>query len=99
MDKSRIQERLAPSQLAVGIACGAEIMVHTTRYWIYVHQTDANYILLQKDIWNTFNEVLPHEFLKDAQEYAPASARFAAFCYGTPSHLIYNGDTPMCYRE
>ena len=52
-------------------------MVHTIHYWIYAYQTDANYILLQKDIRNTFNEVLPHEFLKDAQEYAPASARFA----------------------
>ena len=28
MDKARIQERLAPSQLAVGVRCGAEIMVH-----------------------------------------------------------------------
>ena len=98
MDKPRIQERLAPSQLAIGIACGAEIMVHATRHWIYAHQTDATYVLLQKDIRNAFNEVLPHEFLKDAQEYAPASARFAAFCYGTLSHLIYNGGTTMCYR-
>ena len=73
-------------------------MVHATRHWIYAHQTDANCVLLQKDIRNAFNEVLPHEFLKDAQEYAPALARFAAFSYGTPSHLIYNGNTTMCYR-
>ena len=73
-------------------------MVHATRHWIYAHQTDATYVLLQKDIRNAFNEVLPHEFLKDAQEYAPASARFAAFCYGTLSYLIYNGGTSMCYR-
>ena len=98
MDKARIQERLAPSQLAVGIACGAEIMVHAARHWIHAHQADANYVLLQKDIRNAFNEVLPYEFLKDAQEYAPSSARFATFCYGTPSHLIYNGDVTMCYR-
>ena len=88
MDKTRIQERLAPSQLAVGLACGAEIMVHAARHWIYAHQADANYVFLQKDIRNAFNEILPYEFLKDAQEYAPSSARFAAFCYGTPSHLI-----------
>ena len=49
-------------------------MVHITRYWIYAHQTNANYILLQKDIRNAFNESLAYEFLKDAQEYAPASA-------------------------
>ena len=57
-----------------------------------------NCVLLQKDIPNAFNEVLPYEFLKDAEEYAPSSARFAAFCYGTPSHFIYNGDVTMCYR-
>ena len=74
MDKARIREKLAPSQFAVGIACGAEIMVYTARHWIYAHQADANHVLLQKDIRNAFNEVLPHEFLKDAQEYVPSSA-------------------------
>ena len=98
MDKARIQERLAPSQLAVGVPCGAEIMVHAARHCIDAHQADANYVLLQKDIRNAFNEVLPYEFLKDAQEHAPSSARFAAFCYGTPSHLIYNGTSTMCFR-
>ena len=62
MDKPRIQERLAPSQLAVGIACGAEIMVHATRHWIYAYQTNANYVRLQKDIRNAFNEILPYDF-------------------------------------
>ena len=66
MDKARIQERLAPSQLAVGVRCGAEIMVHAARHWIDAHQAVANYVLLQKDIRNAFNEVLPYEFLKDA---------------------------------
>ena len=93
-----MDKRLAPSQLAVGIACGAEIMVHAARDWIYARQADANYVLLQKDIRNAFNEILPYEFLKDAQEYASSFARFAAFYYGTPSHLIYNGDVTMCYR-
>ena len=73
-------------------------MVHAARHWIDAHQADANYVLLQKDIRNAFNEVLPYEFLKDAQEHAPSSARFAAFCYGNPSHLIYNGTSTMCFR-
>ena len=97
MDKARIQERLAPSQLAVGVLCGAEIMVHAARHWIDAHQTDANYVLLQKDIRNVFNEILPYEFLKDAQEHAPSSARFATFYYGTPSHLIYNGTSTCAF--
>ena len=48
MDKARFQERLAPSELAVGIACGAEITVHAARHWIHAHQADANYVLYKK---------------------------------------------------
>ena len=32
------------------------------------------------------------------QCYAPSSARFAAYCYGKPSHLVYQGRTELCNR-
>ena len=49
-------------------------------------------VLLQKDVKNAFNTVHPHEFLIDCRQYAPASSRFAEWCYGAPSHLVYEGE-------
>ena len=82
MDKSSIRTRLMPSQLAVGVSYGGVIMVYATRHWLKHRRANNQWVLLQKDIRNAFNELLPHEFLRDAQQHAPASARFAAYCYG-----------------
>ena len=40
----------------------------------------------------------PHEFLRDAQQHAPASARFGAYCYGRPTNLVYQGEVETCSR-
>ena len=98
IDKQTIRDRLLPTQLAVGVSCGAEVMVHAARHWIHQNRQRDNCVLLQKDIRNAFNELLPHEFLKDAQQHAPASARFAAYCYGRPSNLVYQGTVERCSR-
>ena len=96
MDKSSIRTRLMPSQLAVGVSCGGVIMVHATRHWLKHRRANNQWVLLQKDIRNAFNELLPHEFLRDAQQHAPASARFAAYCYGRPTNLVYQGEVETC---
>ena len=98
LDKQSIRDRLLPTQLAVGVSCGAEVMVHAARHWIHQNRQRNNYVLLQKDIRNAFNELLPHEFLQDAQQHAPASARFAAYCYGSPTNLVYQGTVERCSR-
>ena len=67
MDKETIRGNLMPTQLAVGVSCGAEVMVHAARHWINQNQQRSNCVLLQKDIWKAFNELLPHEFFQDAQ--------------------------------
>eukprot|EP00438_Fugacium_kawagutii_P000312 Skav205273 [mRNA] locus=scaffold1841:208849:211374:- [translate_table: standard] len=97
-DKATIRARLWPSQLAVGVSCGGEIMVHAARHWLHYRKGNDQFVLLQKDIRNAFNEVLPHEFLRDAQSHAPASAKFAAYCYGQPTHLVYEGQLQTCSR-
>ena len=98
MDKPRIRTRLMPSQLAVGVSCGGEIMVHAIRYWLKHRRANNQFVLLQKDIRNAFNELLPHEFLRDAQQHAPASACFANYCYGRLTNLVYEGEVKICSR-
>ena len=90
LDRSRIQERLGDTQLAL-TKSGAEIMVHATRAWAQQNRGNPNAVLLQKDVSNAFNEIRPLEFLRDCRDHAPASSRFAQYIYGTSSHLVYSG--------
>ena len=91
MDKPSIQERLAPLQMAVGVKSGAEAMTHVARTWIHHNRHRRDCVLLQRDISNAYNELHPHEFLDDCFSYAPVSSKFAEYCYGEPSHLMYHG--------
>ena len=91
MDLSQVKERLLPKQLAVGVASGVEAMVHAARLWVERARVNSDYVLLKRDVRNAFNCALPQEFLKDCDMYMPNSARFARFCYGKPSHLVFKG--------
>ena len=75
--------RLLPHQLAVAIAGGPEIFVHSARDWIARNKGREDMIFLQKDINNIFNTMLPSVFLEECRQYDPASSRFAAWCYGS----------------
>ena len=99
LDTATIRDRLLPQQVAVGVSGGAEAMVHATRDWISRSRRDPTAILLQKDIKNIFNEVLPEIFLDEYRRNAPSSARFAEWRYGTPSHLIYDGEVAISSRR
>ncbi|CAE7428218.1 RvY_04325-1, partial [Symbiodinium natans] len=91
LDKVRIQERLAPQQFAVGVRSGAEAMIHATRAWLRLNSHRRDYVLLQRDVSNAFNSVHTHMFLDECYRFAHASSKFAEFCYGVPSHLVYHG--------
>ena len=86
-----MRQRLLPTQLAVGLSNGAETLVHACREWIGRIRDREDIVLLQKDIKNASNELLPVQFIQDARQFAPASARFVEWCYGANSHLIYRG--------
>ena len=98
MDRATLRERLLPHQLAVGVSCGAEAMLHATREWVKTNSHKQDVVLLQTDVSNAFNTVLPEQFLQDAVEHAPASARFAEYCYGEPTRLVYRGELAWCER-
>ena len=88
LDRRGIRERFGDQQLALTKA-GADIMLHAARAWVTRNLQNTNVVLLQKDVRNAFNELKPQEFLRDCRDHAPASARFAHFCYGASSHLTY----------
>ena len=87
MDLTSMRQRLLPTQLAVGL--GAETLVHACREWIGRNRDREDVVLLQKDVKNAFK--LPVQFIQDARQFAPASARFVEWYYGADSHLIYRG--------
>ena len=99
LDTAIIRDRLLPQQVAVGVSGGAEAMVYTTRDWISRNRGDPAVGLLQKDIKNAFNEVIPEFFLDECRRYAPSSARFAEWSYAIPSHLIYDGEVAINSRR
>ena len=93
LDAEGIRTYLLPHQLAVAVAGGAEALIHSARDWIAQNKGGEDMILLQKDLSNAFNTVLPSVFLEECRQYAPASSRLAVWCYGSASHLVYEGST------
>ena len=66
-------------------------MIHANRVWINDHIIDLEEIFLEYDIINIFNETIPHKFLENAANYAPASLPFTKYYYAQPINLIYHG--------
>jgi len=91
-DKVYITGWLKPSQVAVGVKAGAEVIVHSLRQWWERNRDNSRYVLLKKDFTNAFNEVEPNAFLNTACRRMPGCARLAEWCYGEGSNLIYNGE-------
>ena len=90
-DMAQIGERLMPYQMAVAVKSGVEVVVHSARRWLRTARHDPLAVLLQRDVRNAFNTADPSQFLADCREHAPASARFAEYCYGGNTALVYNG--------
>jgi len=90
-DKSALSGWLKPSQVAVGVKAGSEVIVHSLRQWWERNRDNTRVVLLKKDYSNAFNEAEPNAFLNTACRQMPGSARLAEWCYGEGSNLIYNG--------
>ena len=63
IDVSSMRQRLLPTQLAVGLSNGAETLVHACREWIGRNRDREDVVLLQRDVKNAFNELLPVQFI------------------------------------
>ena len=73
-------------------------MLHAAREWLKANSHKSDVVLLQTDVSNAFNTVLPEQFLQDVIEHFPASTRFAEYCYGEPTRLVYRGELAWCER-
>ena len=90
-DLAQVRDHLQPHQLAVGTPAGVEAVIHSTRRWLKQAARDNSAVLLQRDVANAFNTALPSQFLLDCREHMPASAKFAEYCYGRETALVYRG--------
>ena len=93
IDRAAIRDRLVPRQVAIGTKNDADVMVHSAREGIFRNCHRPSYVLLQKDVKNAFNEMLPSQFLRDCAEWAPSSSRFVYYYSDapSPSHLSRHG--------
>ena len=61
-DKVDVIGWLKPSQMAVGVKAGAEVIVHSLRQWFERNRFNTRFVLLEKDFTNAFNEAEPNAF-------------------------------------
>ena len=98
IDKQEVTDHLKPRQLAVGIKAGVDVMIHSSRKWFLDHMDDRDAVFLERDVVNAFNTADPSEFLPASAEHMPASARFAEWCYGGLTHMVYRGRLERSHR-
>ena len=82
---------LKPSQVAVGVRSGAEVLVHSLRQWWERNRDNTEFVLLKNDFANAFNEAEPSVFINAACRRMPGAARFLEWCYGEEVDLIHRG--------
>ena len=79
---------LRPSQVAVGVKAGAEVIVHALRQWWERNRDRTTWVLLKTDYSNAFNEAEPKAFLQTASRQMPGTARLANWCYGEDVNVV-----------
>ena len=97
-DKERLGGWLKPSQVAVGVKAGSEVMVHSLRQWWERNRDNTSYVLLKMDYANAFNEAEPQAFLGTARRHLSGAAKMAYWCYGRSVNLVYNGRVLESHR-
>ena len=77
---------LAPLQLGLGSAAGAEAIIHRVQADLELH---PDHVLLSLDFANGFNSMFRHTMLERLYALPQLSAvwRIADLCYGVPSPL------------
>ena len=82
---------LAPLQLGVGVAGGAQCMGHAVAHAL---RTDPSAVALKVDWENAFNTVHRSAVLRAVANRAPSLLPFAAWSYGQHSDLHVAGEQP-----
>ena len=85
------QETFEPLQVGVACPMGLEAAVHTVTQYMSRHRASRNKLVLTIDFQNAFNTVSRSAFLRACRQHMPAVSSWAAWCYASPSRLLYRG--------
>lgn len=87
--REEARSRLWPLQSGVAVPLGVECGVHTVRQWFDRNANDRSKVLLKIDFSNAFNSIDRGAFLREVRHHLPGLSRWAEWCYGSPSNLIF----------
>ena len=82
---------LWPKQIGVAAPLGAEVGSQTVRQWCERNQATEGKLIFVADFENAFNTIDRGRFLREVRHHMPGLARWAEWCYGMPSKLIFDG--------
>ena len=85
------QEFFQPLQVGVACPLGLEASVHVVGQYAARHLGSSNKLIMTLDFKNAFNTVNRSTFLRACREHFPEASPWAAWCYSSPSRLLYNG--------
>jgi hypothetical protein len=80
---------LAPLQIGSGVPMAAEAIARASSVMFNNHRRDPDFVQLDVDVSNAFNEINREHFLTQVRERLPRLARFAYACYAKRSFLFY----------
>jgi hypothetical protein len=92
-EADRLQQHLAPHQLAVKVPGGVEVLPHVARLWREDWETDGDRAMVDFDQANAHNAVDRCAFLLRAHEVVPGLARWLRWVYplDRPTFVFYRG--------
>jgi hypothetical protein len=80
---------LAPLQLGAGVPLATEAIARASVIMFNNHRRDSNFVQLDVDVANAFNEIDRSKFLEQVRLRLPGLARFAYATYAQSSFLFY----------
>ncbi len=82
---------LSPEQFGVGVAGGAEKVIHALRFARLLNIKNPDFAILQLDFSNAFNRISRKFFLEAVKKDFPELLPFVSYCYCFKPKLFVNG--------
>ena len=84
-----VTSHLQPLQQGVGVARGAEAIVHSVQRYVSHYAQSDNHMVAQVDLSNAFNRVSRHAVLAAVQDVCPSILPWVAYTLCCRSHLYF----------
>ena len=82
-----IGAEMCPLQVGVGVAGGAEAVIHASRSWQKQNRGRSDKIFAQVDLENAFNSIFRTHVRQIARERMPSLTPWVDFCYASDTAL------------